>query len=1182
MGAADRIAQTTASQARASDPRASAWVSANAGTGKTRVLVERVLRLLLHVDPATGHTVRPETILCLTYTKAAAGEMENRLFDTLAGWATEDEAALAETLAKLTGASPDADTLARARRLFATTLDTKGGLKIYTIHAFCERLLHRFPLEAGIASGFRVLDEPQTRALLDEAIGEALARAAAPDDPLYAALMQAIAFAPETRFRDIVDAVLARRDQLRAIIDLHGPAGPAAAEHAALAALFGVPEGADEAALARDMGAVIDAAGLRAALAPLEESEKKTDRDTAGALRCAMEAATPEHRAEALEKRFLTKDGGLRSQLATKDVKAAHPEPMERLAQAQADFFELARMRSGLRIADASAALLALAGAIFDAYEARKRRRAALDYDDLIEKTGALLENAPAAAWVLYKLDYGIDHILIDEAQDTSPAQWRVIDALAGEFFAGRGVREASTMGRTVFAVGDEKQSIYSFQGADPAEFARQGRQFARAAEAAESALNRVPLTVSFRSTEAVLTALDTVFERAEASAGLTVGGPYEPHQAVREGEAGLVEVWPTVAPGEAETAPPFAPQAETAGGRAPVELLAERIAATIQGWLDGKTELGSRGRPIRPGDILILVRRREPFTGAIIRALKARQIPVAGADRMRLTEQLAVMDLMALGDFLLMTEDDLALAAVLKSPLFGFDDDDLFALGWQRKGSLWRALRARDDDDPRYAAAAARLETWLARADYHPPYEFFSGVLEENGMEKRHRLIARLGAPAADALDEFLALALAYEREQPPSLQGFLHLLRGGRLEVKRDMEQGRDEVRVMTVHGAKGLEAEIVFLPDTCGGPGGPAGPTLLTLPRAGAPPGAPGHLVWVPPGMLALDAIEEAKEQARQAQADEHRRLLYVALTRARDRLTVCGWETSKRRARGCWYDLVSDGLKGLVQDAADAEGRPVWRYETPQRRAPKPPKDADVLVPAAEDLPPWAREPAPEERPAGLRAAPSALEPVGAQEAADDADQPVLSPDKLADQSRFLRGTLIHALLQHLPDLPPADRQTAAEAFVAVRGAELGEEACEQIVAETLAVLDAPAFAPLFAPGSLAEVPIAARLARDPAAGPPLDISGQIDRLAILDDAVLIVDYKTNRPPPEHEADVAPAYVRQLAAYRAAIREIFPDKTIGTALLWTDGPRLMPISQGRLDQAAAALGLRHTSP
>ena len=1169
-------------QGVASSPDISAWVSANAGTGKTTVLVNRVLRLLLHRDPARDAYTRPEAILCLTYTKAAAAEMENRLFGILSRWSILPEPELAGELKDLRGIPAAPGDMVRARQLFATALDAKGGLRIQTIHAFCERLLHRFPLEAGVQADFDVVADQEQRALRNTAIDAALTRAVNDaGSELGRALSQMVALTGEDRFRDIIALALSHREDFLQMTRVAGAGDVLAAEErGGIARALGVDPSRSETDLVAEIAGTVSDEQIDAMIADLP-ADKATERNLLTALEEARAQSTPARRAAKLCEAFLTQHKRPRKTLLTKAVAEAFPEYFQLLTSAQEKIEALAREQGALTIARSTGALLTLCDAIFQNYERLKAARAVLDYDDLIVRAIYLLESAQAAAWVLYKLDYGIDHILVDEAQDTSPLQWRVIDALAQEFFSGEGARETA---RTLFAVGDEKQSIYSFQGADPESFATHGRKFGRAAETARAELRAVPLTVSFRSTEPVLTTVDEVFAREKAHNGMSWAGAPVVHQAIREKQPGLVEMWALEVPEEHTPAHPMRPHEEPPSARQTRDKLAERIARTIRRWLDRGEHLPSQGRAVRPGDILVLVRTRDAFVTTLIRALKSRGIPVAGADRMKLTEQLAVMDLMAVADFVLMPDDDLSLATLLKSPLVGFNDDDLFEIGYGRRGSFWNALRDKASGVARYEAAVAQLTRWLNDADMEPPYEFFARVLEENQMSLRLALIARLGPEAGDAIDEFLNLALEYEKLAPPSLQGFLEWMRRSEMEVKRDMEQERDEVRIMTVHGAKGLESNIVFLPDTCKPPTGRGGsrPKLLPLPRASAVPGAPDHLVWVPSGTMPLDGIEKAKAQLAEIERDEHNRLLYVAMTRARDRLYVCGWQQGKEPPPGCWYALVRDGLKELGKETSGALGEPVFRYEIADDEQAAAEERDELPSEAIAVLPDWARSDAREEDAPASPLAPSAL-PAASEGDAEDitvAEQDVEPPLTRAGEVRFQRGNIIHALLQYLPALPPEHREERARAYVETRGRALDARQRAGIVSETLDVLSDEEFASVFGPESLAEVPIVAELGRRD--GPSLQLAGQIDRLVVRDDDILIVDYKTNRPPPDSPDKVIPLYRRQLAAYRTALRRIYPGKKVRAALLWTAAPRIMEIPSDLLDEATLALHISHAGP
>jgi len=1159
MNAPDAIRhQNDANQRLASDPLLSAWVSANAGTGKTEVLVRRTLRLLLA-------RFRPESILCLTYTKTAAAEMQNRLLKELAGWATMTAEDLQKKLEVLLGRAPEQEELITARRLFARTLEAEGGLKIHTIHGFCERLLQRFPLESRVTPHFSVLGEREQATMRREAFDAAISRAAEEKDSgLGTALATLIGLTGGDYLRKVIDLVLGKRAELAGMMAYHsGHADWAGAEGTALKRLFNLAEETED-ALIEALAGVLSDAEIDEALAALESfaDGKKVDKKAEAALRQAR-MSQGEDRAAALDSVFLTGDGKPYERFCSKDFAGEASGIVAVLSRAQVEFAMLNDKLAHLRVAEASGAVLALADAVQAEYERRKLAAAALDYDDLIIKAQNLLSQADAAAWVLYKIDGGIDHILVDEAQDTNPAQWSIIESLAAEFLAGLGRSERL---RTLFAVGDEKQSIYSFQGANPARFGEVGREFKRRAEAMALEWQEVPLTLSFRSTEPILTAVDSVFANPAAADGLRwQETTVTQHHPFRKGEAGMVEIWGVEEDDPQEGTNAFEPWAESIAGTKPVDRLCRRIATTIRGWIDSGEMLVSQGRPIRAGDILILVRRRDPFTTPMFRELKRQSVAVAGADRMKLMDQLAVQDLVALADVLLMPEDDLSLAVVLKSPLFGFDDDDLFTLAHDRSGSLWTALRAKAGDDPRFSEAAERLAHWLKRADFQPPYEFYSELLGADGQRMRKTMLTRLGPEAAEAIDEFLDVALADDRDAPPSLQGFVNRLRNDEVEIKRDMEQDRDEVRIMTVHGAKGLQAPIVFLPDTCVGPRA-QNPRVLPLPRPGEAPDTVVHLLWPPKGHSNTAGVIDAKNAADHAERQEHHRLLYVAMTRARDRLYVCGWK-GRQRLDNSWYELITTGVRGRLTKTEGPNGEPVERMECQQTKDVER-AEAEQAEIAAAPLPAWALEAAPREQ-GRPKLAPSRLA-LGAEAGVEalPPEQTSLGPLALSQNHRYARGRLVHALLQYLPEIAPEAQERAARAFVAARGAELSQALQDEILAETLAIVRESAFAPLFQPGSMAEVPIVAHI-------DGYDLEGQIDRLVEREGALLILDYKTNRPPPGAIEDVAPAYIAQLAAYRMALRNLYPDRVLRAALLWTDGPRLMEIPSTYLDAAERRL-------
>lgn len=1139
-------------QRRAANPAASVWVAASAGTGKTKVLTDRVLTLLLAGSP-------PSRLLCLTFTKAAAAEMALRLNRRLARWATASDPVLAADLTGLLGRSPDPAESVRARRLFALVLDAPGGMAILTIHAFCQSLLRRFPLEAGIAPHFRVMDEADAAEALEAAKMEVLAAArGGTDADLARALALVTARVHETAFPDLLGELSSDRGRLDRTIRRHGGLEGV---KAALARRLGLDPGDSVASVLNGACAdeSFDAAGLRAALAGLQGGGK-TDQDKAAVM--AAWLADPAGRVDSFDSWcavFLTREGAVRKTLATKPVREANPGLAERLETEALRLAALSERIKAAAIAEATGALLTLGAALLEAYRRHKAARAAMDYDDLILAARGLLARPGVAPWVLYKLDGGIDHILIDEAQDTNPDQWAVVAALTEEFFVGRGAREIV---RTVFAVGDAKQSIYSFQRADPRAFEEMRARFAEKVPAAKGSWDEVALNLSFRSGRAVLNAVNAVFGPGSPGRDGVAGLDEDiTHLAHRQGAAGSVEIWPAVAPRAIDDAPPWKPPVERIRGDSPPTRLARLLARRIRAMIDGE-RLDSRGRPVRAGDVLVLVRRRGGFVEDLVRELKSQKVAVAGADRMVLADQMAVMDLMALGNVLLLPEDDLTLATVLKGPLIGLSEEQVFALAHRRgDATLWETLKRRILDDPAFETAYLYLFDLLALADRLSPQALYARILGPLGG--RRALLARLGQEAEDAIDEFVALALAFERAHPPSLQGFLHWLEASQPEIKRDLEQsGRDAVRIMTVHGAKGLQAPIVILPDT------------LQVPTRS------GRLLWLddeggddlpawPPRAEDQDPVCRAAAEARKlAREREYRRLLYVAMTRAEDRLIVCGWQTRKAPPEGSWYHLIRGAVEPLaepVEDAWLAEAGETIDATVPTLRCPQtvPPESGGGAVdesrPSA-PLPEWALAPAGDE--------PSPPRPL-APSRPDEEEPTVRSPlDGPEDTRRWRRGWLIHRLLQTLPDLPASQRSAAMASFLARPLWELSATERVAIGGEVAAILNDSAFGALFGPSALAEVPLIGRI------GDRI-LSGRLDRLVVSASEVLAVDYKTNRRPPVDPAEIPALYVRQMAAYRLALACLYPGHLIRCLLLWTDGPRMMEIPAARLDDALAGI-------
>jgi ATP-dependent helicase/nuclease subunit A len=1130
-------------QHRASDPAVSAWVSANAGAGKTHVLAQRVIRLLLQ-------GARPEKILCLTFTKAAAANMANRIFNTLGGWTSLDDAKLDDAIRNTGAPTANAKLRQRARQLFASALESPGGLKVQTIHAFCTRLLQQFPFEAYVPAHFSVLEETQQQQLLEQIRREVLMQAAnAPDSDIGRALTAIIPICSDFSFQLALDEAIRKRGPIMRWLDAAGGIDNAMAE---LAGALGI-EAPDT--LEAVEAAIVDGPHLPssewASLAGICAAGSSNDKEQ-GKRFAAASALAGNARLAAYFSVFFRQDGKERAALITRGLGGQNPDFARRLAEEKIRVTALCEQRRAILSRDRTRALLTLATQVIDRYAAEKNRRGLLDYDDLIARTRDLLESTHAA-WVHYKLDLGIDHILIDEAQDTSPEQWDIITKFVSEFTAGAGAR--SLVERTIFAVGDEKQSIFSFQGAAPKAFDDKKRYFEKAHREAQKPFVPVPMLHSFRSVPAVLQAVDWVFKDPLARKGLSADPAETLHTAVRDNAPGLVEIWDLLEPEEKKEVEPWDAPFDLETTTSPRVKLARQIAAAVKmWWMSGElVGDGAQRRAVRAGDILILVRQRGPLFEAIIRALKQADIPVAGADRLLLTEHIAIMDLLALADVVLHPRDDLALATILKSPLFGLSEEDLLALAAPRKASLRAALRRERPE------VAAGLDAIAQSAGSRTPFSFYAELLGAGGG--RRAFLARLGHEATDAIDEFLNLALDYESRETPSLQGFAAWLRTASAAVKRDMEMARDEVRVMTVHGAKGLEAPIVILADTTTLPAGPPHlqPRLLDMPAAATAPDAPKRMVWVPTKKEDVGPTVSARDKLIAEAEDESRRLLYVALTRAADRLIVCGAVGEKAMPPGCWYELVHRGLEAggeLTVEPADFDPTiNVKRYRSLQQpQTAGAPASGSVF---AEALPAWLHRAAP--------AAVAAATPITPSMFYDEDAAPLFAGAGEGREKALARGNLVHRLMQSLPELLPEWRESAARRYLARNAPEFSSAEQDALLSKVLAVLDDGRFAEMFVPGSRAEVPIVGRLGGRP-------LSGQVDRLVVTPKAVLIGDYKTNNPAPRRLEDVPKGYVTQLALYRAVLGKLYPDRPIRAALIWTEIPELMEIPGHALDAAA----------
>ncbi|WP_324752897.1 double-strand break repair helicase AddA [Roseovarius sp. Pro17] len=1100
----------TLRQIAAARPDRSTWLSANAGSGKTRVLTDRVARLLLD-------GVDPQHILCLTYTKAAASEMQNRLFARLGEWAMLDSAKLVSELRQLGIEGVLDDTALRdARRLFARAIEAPGGLKIQTIHSFCASLLRRFPLEAGVSPQFVEMEE-RTAKLLRAEIVEQIA--AGP----HAAKLTALA-------RHHTGETL---DELTQEIASRAPMFERPWTEAGMANALGLWPDVTRASLEADVFVGGETALLGQLVTALTAGGPMDNR-AADKLRRISSLGFDA--LAILESAFLTGPGSkapftVSSRFPTKPTRAALGQTVD-LIDAWMQRVEDARpKRLALQATQLSVALQDFAQVFLPAYAKAKQLRGWLDFDDLIVRARALLTRSDVAAWVLFRLDGGIDHILVDEAQDTSPVQWQVIDRLAQEFTAGMGARP--DVQRTIFVVGDKKQSIYSFQGADPREFDRMQRDFAERLDAAGTPLQSQRLEHSFRSSSAILDVVDATFRGLEDS-GFT---PDQSHISFRPDMPGRVDLWPVNPELETPETPPWHLPVDVKAQDDPSVVLAAQIADTIAHMIGSGQPIPDKDgmRPVHAGDFLILVQSRSDIFHEIISACKTRDLPIAGADRMKVAAELAVKDLAAVLSFLSTPEDDLSLAIALRSPLLGWDEAQLYDLAQGRgRKYLWEVLRNRASEFP---ATMEILDDLRGQADYLRPYDLIERILTRH--DGRRRILARLGAEAEDGIDALLSQALAYEQKAVDSLTGFLVWLETDDLEIKRQMDAAGDRIRVMTVHGAKGLEAPIVILPET----GKRKNDVRAQVLDVGGVP------LWRAKSGVMPDAQSNVIDRIKVAQSAERDRLLYVAMTRAEKWLIVASAKDPGDKGES-WYEKINAGLTrmgALPHRVNGGDGLRLERGDWTSATLTKPPQEVQQIAPLA----PFFHRQAPIQVDAPAPLSPSDLG--GAKALPGDPGQD--------EDAAKLRGSQIHALLEFLPTLPEADWHAAAARILplALDLDELLAEAANTILAAPLA--------PLWGAGALPEVGITADL-------PELGrLYGVIDRLILTDGAALIVDFKSNAVVPDTLDACPEGLLRQMGAYAAMAAQVYPDRRIDTAILWTRTATLMALPH---DLVSTALG------
>ena len=1120
-------------QAAASDPLIHAALSASAGTGKTHVLTSRVLRLLLRGTP-------PSSILCLTFTKAGAAEMANRIGERLAHWVRLSDQDLEKELFAL-GEIRSKAALERARRLFAEVLDAPGsGLRIQTIHGFAQTLLASFPAEADIAPGFRPIEGRAEAELARRTLASLLEAAESRRDQMLIDDVSALSLRlGEGGAESYLMACAMAHEAMEAL-------GEPATIEARLLQMVGVTGGDPEAEVRRRL--CDDELDLEL-FDRLIDANRAWGTDSGRKIvdnLSAFRNASPDERVAIIDVIGSGLVTGKGEPCKAKSRQLAAEPDYDALLREYADWLvELRTLICASELAKVQAAGLRAGQAFASAYVKAKRAAGVADFNDLIAWTRRLFEQPGMGDWVRYKLDQRTDHILVDEAQDTNADQWAIIDALAAEFFSGN--PEAEGRWRTLFMVGDYKQAIFGFQGTNPKEYegfrakiALRANRLVEAADEVEARAREfrdLSIDASFRSAPAVLRLVDAVIEEVGFSE-MGLPEPPNPHVPYFAERHGRVELWPPYDPAvEVE-------ESEDAGEEGWIDerdrLYADAIARQVKRWLAEAPVIATTRRPLSPADILILVRSRKELASLIVARLYAQGVPVAGIDRLHLHKPLAVKDLLSAIGFAVQPLDDLNLASLLVSPLIGWSQEQLYDLAHGRKRKLWTELATRREEQALWTEAHSILAGWLAMADFVTPARFLETILS-GPLDGRRKLLKRLGEAARDPIEELVASALSFEQEEIGSLDRFLAWFGQGEVEVKRDPSAPSNAVRVMTVHGAKGLEAPLVLLADATHDPdkvGGTSSILDVPLPGVGVIPLVRPRKDECAPIFRTL--IDEAKA----ASQEEHWRLAYVGLTRAAERLVIAGVQPKRDVSSRSWHSAAARAMQSLGAAPVEIEGwGPALVWEE-QIATPVPRKAAKPL-PNPIAIPDWAGQQAPiESRPP---------RPLAPSQIGEDQDAAPPPGPELRQAAR--RGTLLHSLFERLPGVAPADRLSLALRWLEHVGVEQAPRS--EIAQAACSVIGDSAFADLFNQNALAEAPIAATLPDGRV------IAGTVDRLCIGPNLIRVIDFKTGRGVPDDLDGVPAAHRIQMEAYAQALQVIFPGRRVEASLLYTSGPKLITL-------------------
>lgn len=1047
-------------QIQASDPKFSTWVSASAGTGKTKILTDRVLRLLLQ-------NAEFSKILCLTFTNAAAGEMKERIASSLSDWANTTPLELKEKLRSTLGRNCTKKELEQAQSLYGKYLNSDEKINVQTIHSFCQKLLKKFPLEAGISPSFAIIDEIKSYQILKQIKNELLSKNA---------LLPINDYLNSNFHEVIIDEIISEIVQNK---------------------IKFFNSNYKYECIKSESQEIIESMSSFSSLEWKNIASISLIQDIVGLNQ------TPEQ----IKKFFLTDSGQKRKKIVPQKIIKTGSNLYSDLETIQDQVFILDQKEKTKQLELHSKLLSMLGSAILAEYEKYKSKKGLLDYDDLIIYSSKLLKASDAKEWVLYKLDGGIDHLLVDEAQDTSFNQWQIIEALIEEFYSGDS--KEIKQERTVFVVGDEKQSIFSFQGADVSSFARMNSALKNRMQYGGKHFIDLQLEISYRSAKEILDGVHIVFDNICRKMPGLFNENIKQLSAHRNKHSGSIEIWPLCS--SEETSNDFWPISTIAETKTSQIILAETISSFIKEQLLSKRILPATGKEIAPNDFMILFRTRDELTNEVIHALKKDNIEVTGLDRISLCDNLAVMDLISVAKFVLNPCDDLNLCSLLKSPIFGLSEKEIYEISINRQeNSVWKILQSNN----KYSSLNKKLQNFIDLYQVSHIGNFFQYIVDV--LDYRRLLNSSCEPDSNDAIDELLYTCNNFYKQNNSSIQHFIFWIEEHDTSIKRNSADA-GKVKIMTLHASKGLQSPFVILCDTTSVPTQTNRfqwhneNTLLSAKNSSSTP----------------EYFKDIKKQEQSKAYAEYLRLLYVGMTRAEDHLIICGHQGKKTIPENCWYELIRSSLseKSILND----NGNLIFGN-----------MQQDICVTLSE-----------KDQQNKIEFFSNKL----SQETIKIKPKYISShthTSPLTKKDPMSYGLIFHKILEDSLVVPNLNIMKTHPLIQTIN-----VESKERMLKSIDKIINNQKFCNLIKEDFCTEIAIGTE-------DSGLTKIGRIDLMIIKNSEAIIIDYKSDINPPKDNKQIPKSYQKQLDFYKNTVQKIYPKKNIITMILWLENGELMETS------------------